>query len=84
MLGTGTLANDSIALQLKLLKGRGFVLTNGEFGNRLIKQAIRANLSFDTYEREMGRPFLYNEIEELAEKQLEHTLGSLLYFIIIL
>ncbi|MEN1936142.1 aminotransferase class V-fold PLP-dependent enzyme [Paenibacillus sp. 102] len=69
MLGTGTLANDSIALQLKLLKGRGLILTNGEFGNRLIKQANRVNLSFDTYEREMGKPFIYNEIEELMKHQ---------------
>ncbi|HEK9102636.1 aminotransferase class V-fold PLP-dependent enzyme [Bacillus cereus] len=69
MLGTGTLANDSIVLQLKLLKGHGLILTNGEFGNRLIKQANRVNLSFDTYEREMGKPFIYNEIEELVKHQ---------------
>ncbi|PFK41987.1 GNAT family N-acetyltransferase [Bacillus cereus] len=69
MLGTGTLANDSIALQLKLLQGRGLILTNGEFGNRLIKQANRVNLLFDTYEREIGKSFLYNEIEELMKKQ---------------
>ena len=36
MLGTGTLANDAIALQLRSLKGKGLVLTNGEFGNRLV------------------------------------------------
>ncbi len=29
MLGTGTLANDAIALQLRSLKGNGLVLTNG-------------------------------------------------------
>ena len=29
MLGTGTLANDAIALQLRSLKGKGLVLTNG-------------------------------------------------------
>ncbi|MBY0599335.1 aminotransferase class V-fold PLP-dependent enzyme [Bacillus bingmayongensis] len=67
MLGTGTLANDTIAMQLSLLKGRGLVLTNGEFGNRLVQQAIRANLSFDTYEREIGKAFLYNEVEELVK-----------------
>ncbi|MDM5154959.1 aminotransferase class V-fold PLP-dependent enzyme [Bacillus sp. DX1.1] len=69
MLGTGTLANDSIALQLSLLKGRGLILTNGEFGNRLVQHGIRAGLSFDTYEREMGSPFLYDEIEELLTNQ---------------
>lgn len=48
MLGTGTLANDAIALQLRSLKGKGLVLTNGEFGNRLVGHAKRAQLHFDT------------------------------------
>ncbi len=53
MLGTGTLANDAIALQLRSLKGKGLVLTNGEFGNRLVGHAKRARLHFDTYKKEM-------------------------------
>ena len=51
MLGTGTLANDAIALQLRSLKGKGLVLTNGEFGNRLVGHASRAELRFDTYKK---------------------------------
>ena len=51
MLGTGTLANDAIALQLRSLNRKGLVLTNGEFGNRLVGHAARAQLHFDTYKR---------------------------------
>ncbi|MCR6787600.1 MULTISPECIES: aminotransferase class V-fold PLP-dependent enzyme [Bacillus cereus group] len=65
MLGTGTLANDAIALQLRSLKGKGLILTNGEFGNRLVGHAKRAQLHFDTYKKEMGEPFIYNELEEI-------------------
>ncbi|OUB65000.1 GNAT family N-acetyltransferase [Bacillus thuringiensis serovar zhaodongensis] len=65
MLGTGTLANDAIALQLRSLKGKGLVLTNGEFGNRLVGHAKRAQLHFDTYKKEMREPFIYTELEEI-------------------
>lgn len=65
MLGTGTLANDAIALQLRSLKGKGLVLANGEFGNRLIEQAKRAHLNFDTYKKEMAEPFIYTELEKI-------------------
>ncbi|PGW63012.1 GNAT family N-acetyltransferase [Bacillus cereus] len=67
MLGTGTLANDVIALQLRSLKGKGLVLTNGEFGNRLIGHAARAQLHFDTYKNVMGEPFIYTELEQIME-----------------
>ncbi|KPU52648.1 aminotransferase class V-fold PLP-dependent enzyme [Bacillus wiedmannii] len=65
MLGTGTLANDAIALQLRSLKGKGLVLTNGEFGNRLVGHASRAQLHFDMYKKEMGEPFIYTELEKI-------------------
>ncbi|MFE7375449.1 aminotransferase class V-fold PLP-dependent enzyme [Bacillus cereus] len=65
MLGTGTLANDAIALQLRSLTGKGLVLTNGEFGNRLVGHATRSQLHFDTYKKEMGEPFIYTELEEI-------------------
>ncbi|MGW5981976.1 aminotransferase class V-fold PLP-dependent enzyme [Bacillus mycoides] len=65
MLGTGTLANDAIALQLNSLKGKGLVLTNGEFGNRLVGHATRAQLHYDTHKKEMAEPFLYTELEKI-------------------
>lgn len=67
LLGTGTLANDAIALQLRSVKGKGLVLTNGEFGNRLVGHAARAQLHFDTYKKEMGEPFIYTELEKIME-----------------
>ncbi len=45
-LGSGTLANDVIAGQLSLLRDSGLILTNGEFGNRLVDHATRFQLSF--------------------------------------
>ena len=61
MLGTGTLANDAIALQLRSLKGKGLVLTNGEFGNRLVGHVKRAQLHFDTYKKKWeSRLFITN------------------------
>lgn len=46
LLGSGTLANDAIAWQLKQLDMPGLVLTAGEFGERLVDHARRANLDF--------------------------------------
>jgi len=57
LLGTGTLANDMVAAQLSLLSGQGVVLSNGEFGSRLIDQARRSKLRFDAVECDWGQPF---------------------------
>ncbi len=55
-LGSGTLANDVVAGQLSLLGGRGLVLSNGEFGTRLVDQARRFNLNFKALEFPWGEP----------------------------
>ena len=57
LLGSGTMANDAIAAQLSLETGRGLVLSNGEFGSRLLDHAARMGLDFDALEQEWGRPF---------------------------
>lgn len=44
MMGGGTLANDVVGYQISLLPGRGLILSNGEFGDRLIGQAKRLGL----------------------------------------
>ncbi len=46
LMGTGTLANDVVCGQLSLLPGRGIVMSNGEFGDRLIDHAQRFGLDF--------------------------------------
>lgn len=64
MMGSGTLANDVIAAQISILSGRGLVLVNGEFGNRLHDQAIRAGLDFDVIQAEEGQTFNRELLEE--------------------
>ncbi len=62
MLGSGTLANDAIAGQLSLLGRPGIILTNGEFGERLVDQARRFNLSFEHWTKEWGESFAPEEV----------------------
>ena len=68
-IGSGTLANDIIAAQLSLEKGRGIVLSNGEFGERLIDHARRAGLQFDALEVPWGTPFDMAAVRSLVEQQ---------------
>lgn len=63
--GTGTLANDAVAAQLSRMNGRGLVLVNGEFGQRLCDHAKRFDLSFDCLEKPWGEVF---SVEQLAER----------------
>jgi aspartate aminotransferase-like enzyme len=55
-MGSGTLANDVVAGQLSLLGQPGLVLSNGEFGSRLVDQARRFNLKFEAVEFPWGQP----------------------------
>jgi aspartate aminotransferase-like enzyme len=57
LLGSGTLANDVIAGQLSLEAEPGLVLSNGEFGERLLDHSRRFNLTFDALEFPRGQPF---------------------------
>lgn len=68
-LGSGTLANDVIGGQLTLEKGRGIVLSNGEFGSRLIDQARRWRLDFDPMDFTWGQAFDLRAVR----RELEHT-----------
>ena len=61
--GSGTLANDVVAGQLSLLKGRGLVLSNGEFGERLVDQARRFKLKFETLAFDWGQPLDLKAVE---------------------
>lgn len=61
-MGGGTFANDMIAGQLQLLSQKGLILSNGEFGDRLIQHALRANLDFQIYKKEWGKLFSSKEI----------------------
>ena len=61
-LGSGTLANDLVAGQLAQLPGRGLILSNGEFGRRLVDHASRFNLDFEIVETPWGASFDENSI----------------------
>ncbi len=65
-MGSGTLANDVIAAQLSLKPEKGLVLSNGEFGQRLIGQAKRFALSFETLSVDWGKSFHPDAIRKIA------------------
>jgi aspartate aminotransferase-like enzyme len=67
-LGSGTLANDVIGGQLTLEEKRGIVLSNGEFGGRLIDQARRWRLEFEAMEFPWGEPFDLRAVRKALEK----------------
>jgi aspartate aminotransferase-like enzyme len=57
--GSGTLANETVAATLAAepRPTHGLLLVNGEFGQRLVRQATRSGLSFDTLTWEWGQPW---------------------------
>ncbi|RFA33483.1 aminotransferase [Virgibacillus dokdonensis] len=67
--GTGTLANDMIAAQLTTLPGAGLILSNGEFGERLMDQAVRFGLTFQSISKSWSVPIT---LEEIKRTLVEH------------
>ncbi|MEH7237321.1 aminotransferase class V-fold PLP-dependent enzyme [Bacillus sp. JJ1562] len=67
LVGSGTLANDVIAAQLAVMGGKGLIVSNGEFGSRLIDHATRAGLDFKKLEKEWGVPIPETEIKKELE-----------------
>lgn len=63
LLGSGTLANDVVAAQISLLDTAGAVLSNGEFGDRLVDHARRFGLEMSVVDEPWGRPFLPDVLE---------------------
>lgn len=68
LVGTGTLANDAVAMALRARPGRGLVLANGEFGERLIEQARCAGLEFDELCLPWGEPFPEPRVADAAAR----------------
>jgi aspartate aminotransferase-like enzyme len=68
LLGSGTLANDTVGAQLSLEKEPGLILSNGEFGERLIDQARRFGLTFDTLKFRWGEPFNLAAVEQFLSR----------------
>ncbi|MGH9173561.1 MAG: N-acyl amino acid synthase FeeM domain-containing protein, partial [Vicinamibacterales bacterium] len=63
LIGSGTTANDTIAGQLSLDRTPGLILSNGEFGERLVDHARRWGLTCDVIATRWGEPFDIREIE---------------------
>ena len=71
LMGSGTLANDVIAGQLSLEQDQGLVLSNGEFGDRLVDHARRARLGFQTLSVSWGRAFKRDGVERALDEAPE-------------
>src|SRR5206468_2849276 len=71
MTGSGTLANDVVAGQLSLESARGLILSNGEFGERLLDHARRADLDFATLQLPWGGAFTPDQIESVLDSEPE-------------
>jgi aspartate aminotransferase-like enzyme len=71
LLGSGTLANDAVAAQLSLSPTRGLILSNGEFGDRLIDHATRFGLPFEVLRTEWGKAFGRNVIATVIDRNPE-------------
>jgi aspartate aminotransferase-like enzyme len=65
LMGSGTAANAVVAQELKKLPGKGLILSNGEFGTRLIHQGEKAGLNFDTHALDWGEGFAFGKIQEM-------------------
>lgn len=68
LLGSGTLSNDTVAGQLWLHGGRGIVVSNGEFGERIADQAVRAHLDFQQVRFEWGEPIDIDAVRRAMEE----------------
>jgi aspartate aminotransferase-like enzyme len=68
-LGSGTLANDVVAAQIKRLNRRGLILVNGEFGERLCDHAQRFGIEFHTFHAEFGRSFYLPALRQVLLQQ---------------
>jgi aspartate aminotransferase-like enzyme len=66
--GSGTLANEVMLQEIKHIEGKGLILSNGEFGNRLIEQANRNHLQFKSYNIEWGAEFQIEKVLSLINE----------------
>src|SRR5882724_1332515 len=68
LLGSGSLANDAVGAQISLLQESGIILSNGEFGERLIDHATRLGLQFEAIQVEWGEPFDFTAVRQQAKR----------------
>ena len=66
--GSGTLANEVILSHLSGLSEKGLIVSNGEFGDRIIRQAICQKIIFDEYKLKLGDELDVYLIEQHLKK----------------
>jgi aspartate aminotransferase-like enzyme len=67
LVGSGTLANDAIAAQIRSRGDRGLVLANGEFGERLHAHARGWGLPHEVVRVPWGQSFDWDELHRHAQ-----------------
>jgi hypothetical protein len=65
--GSGTLANEVMLQQIKMRNLKGVILSNGEFGERLVKQANAIGLNFIIYQQVRGKEFDLSKMSSSLE-----------------
>jgi aspartate aminotransferase-like enzyme len=78
LLGSGTAANDAVAGQLSLERGPGLVLSNGEFGERLVDHARRFRLRFDVVTAPWGHVF---DLDDIGRRLAGPSAPAWLWFV---
>lgn len=74
--GSGTLANEAMLQEIKKIRGKGLILSNGEFGSRLIEQAHRNKMDFIINKIEWGQRFNSHEIKKML---IHHSIKWILF-----
>jgi len=69
LLGSGSLSNDMVAAQLSTLEQPGLILSNGEFGDRLLDHASRFGLTFQSIQLPWGKAHNEKAVREALKKQ---------------
>lgn len=67
LLGSGSLANDVVAGQLSLLDQPGLILSNGEFGQRLVDHATRFGLPFQALQLDWGEAYDPDQVRQFVQ-----------------
>jgi aspartate aminotransferase-like enzyme len=74
--GSGTVANEAMMWQIKMQGRTGLILSNGEFGLRLIEQARRTSLNFLEHSLMMGKQFDVSIIKTIIS---QHKINWVLF-----
>lgn len=78
MLGSGTLANDAVAAQLSAIATPGLILSNGEFGERLVDHAKRWRLECSIEMSSWGDGFDWHRLRSVAETRRPRWIWAVL------